>query len=55
MKDDQAHNELIEKAVALINDEARQEKLRINISKLAYKDSASVIAREVLKLAGYHS
>ncbi len=55
VKDDQAHNELIEKAVALINDEARQEKLRINISKLAYKDSASVIAREVLKLAGYHS
>jgi UDP-N-acetylglucosamine--N-acetylmuramyl-(pentapeptide) pyrophosphoryl-undecaprenol N-acetylglucosamine transferase len=53
VKDSEARQTLVETAVNLIGDEAKQVTLNNNISKMAYHDSANVIAHEVLKLAGY--
>lgn len=53
VKDGEARIQLINKALALIGDKNRQVTLSNNISKMAYHNSANVIAREVLKLAGY--
>ncbi|MES2680678.1 MAG: undecaprenyldiphospho-muramoylpentapeptide beta-N-acetylglucosaminyltransferase [Bacteroidota bacterium] len=53
VKDINAPAELIKTAIALLADENQQVGLSNNISKLAYHNSANVIAREVLKLAGH--
>ena len=52
IRDVDARKELIPAAVDLVKDVARLEQLRENILKLAYHDSAEIIAHEVLKLAG---
>jgi UDP-N-acetylglucosamine--N-acetylmuramyl-(pentapeptide) pyrophosphoryl-undecaprenol N-acetylglucosamine transferase len=53
VKDNEASGLLIKTAIELVSDRDRQEQLRQNILKLAFHDSANVIAREVLKLAKY--
>ena len=53
IRDVDARKELIPAAVDLVKDTSRLETLRENILKLAYHDSAEIIAHEVLKLAGY--
>jgi UDP-N-acetylglucosamine--N-acetylmuramyl-(pentapeptide) pyrophosphoryl-undecaprenol N-acetylglucosamine transferase len=53
VKDNNAPGELIKTAIALLGNENQQVSLSNNISKLAYHNSANVIAREVLKLAGH--
>ena len=53
ISDVDARRELIPAAVDLVKDTARLEQLQGNILKLAYHDSAEIIAHEVLKLAGY--
>jgi UDP-N-acetylglucosamine--N-acetylmuramyl-(pentapeptide) pyrophosphoryl-undecaprenol N-acetylglucosamine transferase len=53
VKDQEARQLLTDQAIALCHDTARQVSLSNNISKMAYHDSAAVIAGEVLKLAGY--
>lgn len=53
VKDNEAHKKLIHEAIELISDKARQVTLINNISKMAYHNSANVIATEVLKLADY--
>jgi len=45
---------LISKALELVADDRRLDALSGNILKLALKDSAGIIAREVMKLAGYN-
>lgn len=52
IRDVDARKELIPAAVDLVKDTARLEELQGNILKLAYHDSAEIIAHEVLKLAG---
>ncbi|MBQ9386105.1 MAG: UDP-N-acetylmuramate--L-alanine ligase [Bacteroidaceae bacterium] len=52
IRDVDARKELIPAAVDLVKDKARLESLSENILKLAYHDSAEIIAHEVLKLAG---
>ena len=51
--DANARKELIPAAIDLVKDKERLEVLQNNIIKLALNDSAEVIAREVLELAGY--
>jgi UDP-N-acetylglucosamine--N-acetylmuramyl-(pentapeptide) pyrophosphoryl-undecaprenol N-acetylglucosamine transferase len=53
VKDGEASRRLVETAIDLINDANRQQLLSTNIRKMAFPDSANVIAKEVLKLAGY--
>jgi len=53
IKDLEAKERLIEEVIDLIIDDERQKKLEKNISTLAKNNSASIIANEVLKLAGY--
>ncbi|PBQ31433.1 undecaprenyldiphospho-muramoylpentapeptide beta-N-acetylglucosaminyltransferase [Sphingobacteriaceae bacterium] len=53
VKDSEARQTLITAAINLIGDETKQVTLTNNISKMAYHDSANVIANEVLKLADY--
>jgi UDP-N-acetylglucosamine--N-acetylmuramyl-(pentapeptide) pyrophosphoryl-undecaprenol N-acetylglucosamine transferase len=53
VKDSEASEKLVKNAVELINDKSKQEKLSGNIGKMAFHNSANVIAKEVLKLAGY--
>lgn len=50
VKDIEAKSELIHALEKLIQDEQLQEKLKQNIARLAYKDSADIIASEVVKL-----
>ena len=50
VKDSEAREKLCNEALALINDKEQCEKLAANISRLALKDSAHVIANEVLRL-----
>ena len=50
VKDKDAATSLVDTALALIKDEDRKKVLSENISKLALRDSAAVIAAEVLKL-----
>src|SRR5574344_1007806 len=47
-----ARKELIPAAISLVQDKERLSKLSENIGKLALRDSADVIAKEILKLAG---
>jgi UDP-N-acetylglucosamine--N-acetylmuramyl-(pentapeptide) pyrophosphoryl-undecaprenol N-acetylglucosamine transferase len=53
VKDEDASKVLINKAVVLLNDQNTLANLKLNIKKMAFTDSANVIAREVLKLANY--
>ena len=53
VKDQEARGTLVLKAVELIADQQKQVALSNNISKMAFHDSANVIAGEVLKLANY--
>jgi UDP-N-acetylglucosamine--N-acetylmuramyl-(pentapeptide) pyrophosphoryl-undecaprenol N-acetylglucosamine transferase len=53
VKDEDASKVLINKAVVLLNDQNSLTDLKLNIKKMAFTDSANVIAREVLKLANY--
>ncbi len=53
VKDTDALSNLVKVAIALTGDNAQKEKLSRNISKMAFHNSANVIAKEVLKLAGY--
>jgi UDP-N-acetylglucosamine--N-acetylmuramyl-(pentapeptide) pyrophosphoryl-undecaprenol N-acetylglucosamine transferase len=53
VKDSEAHEKLIRCVVELVNDISKQVNLKNNISKMAFHNSADVIAREVLKLASY--
>jgi UDP-N-acetylglucosamine--N-acetylmuramyl-(pentapeptide) pyrophosphoryl-undecaprenol N-acetylglucosamine transferase len=48
--DHNAGSELVKHAIILVNDEEQLKKLAFNISSLAIKDSASIIAEEVYKL-----
>lgn len=49
--DKDARQELVDKAIALVADKAKIQSLETEVKKLAYHESAEVIAREVLKLA----
>lgn len=51
VKDIQAEALLIDKAIETVNQPELLKNLSINISKLAFTDSANVIAKEVIKLA----
>jgi len=51
VSDADAPRQLVDRALALLNDEAKREQLGANISKLAIEDADEVIAHEVLKLA----
>ncbi len=53
VKDAEAHALLVETAIKLVKDKSLQVTLTNNISKMAYHNSANVIASEVLKLANY--
>ena len=53
VKDGEASQLLIKCALELITNTSKQVTLTNNISKMAYQDSAGIIANEVLKLAGY--
>ena len=54
IKDKEAINTLVDSATQLIKNIDEQEKLKLNIKKLAFSNSANLIAKEVLKLAGYN-
>lgn len=51
VKDSEAENKLLEIAIETVNDEEALKNLSINIAKLAFPNSASIIAEEVYKLA----
>jgi UDP-N-acetylglucosamine--N-acetylmuramyl-(pentapeptide) pyrophosphoryl-undecaprenol N-acetylglucosamine transferase len=51
VKDSEAPDVLLEKAIATVNDKERLETLKTNILKLALPDSAKIIAEEVIRLA----
>lgn len=51
VKDANAKDELIDKAIQAVNQPDLLNNLSINISKLAFIDSANIIAKEVIKLA----
>lgn len=51
VKDSEAPNLLIDKAISIVGDEAKLSSLSENIKKLGFKNSADVIADEVVKLA----
>jgi UDP-N-acetylglucosamine--N-acetylmuramyl-(pentapeptide) pyrophosphoryl-undecaprenol N-acetylglucosamine transferase len=53
VKDAEAQQQLVETAISLLNNTAQQVTLTNNISQMAFVNSASVIAYEVLKLANY--
>ncbi|MCC6371658.1 MAG: undecaprenyldiphospho-muramoylpentapeptide beta-N-acetylglucosaminyltransferase, partial [Bacteroidia bacterium] len=53
VKDGEASRTLINTAIELVNNKANQEELSANIGKMAFHNSANIIAKEVLKLAGY--
>jgi len=55
VRDSEAKNELVKTAIALLNNNTQQQTLSNNISKMAFHNSANVIAREVLKLAGWET
>ena len=54
VKDANAKEELIDKAIQAVNQPDLLSNLSINISKLAFTDSANIIAKEVIKLAKKH-
>jgi UDP-N-acetylglucosamine--N-acetylmuramyl-(pentapeptide) pyrophosphoryl-undecaprenol N-acetylglucosamine transferase len=52
VKDSEANNKLVNEAILLVCNEKKQQELKTNITSLAFPNSANIIAREVLKLAG---
>ena len=52
VKDSEAPETLISLAVETVKDSFKLKSLSENVSKMGYPDSARVIAKEVLKLAG---
>jgi UDP-N-acetylglucosamine--N-acetylmuramyl-(pentapeptide) pyrophosphoryl-undecaprenol N-acetylglucosamine transferase len=50
VKDIEAKENLVQETLSLIKDEAKQALLKENITKMAFKNSASIIADEVVKL-----
>ncbi|MBW6482537.1 MAG: undecaprenyldiphospho-muramoylpentapeptide beta-N-acetylglucosaminyltransferase [Vicingaceae bacterium] len=50
VKDIEAKEKLVQETLLLIKDEAKQALLKENITKMAFKDSAQIIADEVVKL-----
>lgn len=54
IKDTVADKTLVDSAIQLIKNIDEQEKLKLNIKQLAFSNSANLIAKEVLKLAGYN-
>jgi UDP-N-acetylglucosamine--N-acetylmuramyl-(pentapeptide) pyrophosphoryl-undecaprenol N-acetylglucosamine transferase len=52
VKDSDAQSQLVNNVIELFSNEINQEELKKNIIKLAYHNSANIIAKEVLKLAG---
>ncbi|MBA3665244.1 MAG: undecaprenyldiphospho-muramoylpentapeptide beta-N-acetylglucosaminyltransferase [Bacteroidetes bacterium] len=55
VKDNEADVSLIKVALDLLSNKDKQEDLKKNISSMAFHDSATIIAKEVLKLANYNS
>lgn len=53
VKDNEAHSVLIKTAIGLVSNDQQQQTLSNNIGKMAFHNSANVIAKEVLKLANY--
>jgi UDP-N-acetylglucosamine--N-acetylmuramyl-(pentapeptide) pyrophosphoryl-undecaprenol N-acetylglucosamine transferase len=53
VKDTEAGKNLVKTATELISNQTRKQTLRTNISKMAFLNSANIIAKEVLKLAGW--
>ncbi|MBS1634790.1 MAG: undecaprenyldiphospho-muramoylpentapeptide beta-N-acetylglucosaminyltransferase [Bacteroidetes bacterium] len=53
VKDQDAHEQLVKRALELITDKPKQKELQSNIATMAFHNSAHVIATEVLKLAKY--
>jgi len=53
VKDKEARTDLVEAAIELIKNENHQKQLIANIKMMAYPNSTNVIAKEVIKLAGY--
>jgi UDP-N-acetylglucosamine--N-acetylmuramyl-(pentapeptide) pyrophosphoryl-undecaprenol N-acetylglucosamine transferase len=53
VRDNEAGVNLIKEAIGLISNNSKQVTLRNNINKMAFHNSANIIAREVLKLANY--
>ena len=51
VKDSEAADKLLDEAVKAVNQPETLKKLSTNIAKLAFRDSADVIAAEVYKLA----
>lgn len=51
IEDKNLKNELVEKTVSLINDEARLEELKTGIKKFANSNAAEIIARRAIQLA----
>ncbi len=54
VKDAEAEQTLLEKAIETVNHSALLDELSTNISQLAFADAADVIAREVCRLADLH-
>ena len=54
VKDEEAREQAITRALELLNDEAEKKQLSENIRKLAMSDAAARIAEEVLKLAKHN-
>jgi UDP-N-acetylglucosamine--N-acetylmuramyl-(pentapeptide) pyrophosphoryl-undecaprenol N-acetylglucosamine transferase len=54
IKDTEAEKKLIDTAIKTVNMPELLESLSENINKLAFKDSATIIAKEVIKLAEKH-
>lgn len=50
VKDEESNEKLIPELLALLKDENKIESLKKNIAKIAYNDSANIIADEVMKL-----
>jgi len=50
VKDVEAKEKLVDQTLALVKDEMQKEKLSVNIAKMAFNDSAEIIADEVIKL-----
>lgn len=51
IKDAEAANTLLKQAISIVNDDKKLNSLSENIKKLGFKDSANIIAEEVIKLA----
>ena len=50
VKDAEAQEKLIPALIDLMKDEDKQQKIAVNVAKMAFTDSANIIAAEVMKL-----